>query len=382
LIPVYEPLLKDREKQLLAECIDSGWISSEGPFVREFEEQYSHYIGAQHGVAVCNGTAALETALYGIGVRKGDEIIMPSLTIISCALAALRLGARPVLVDIDPSTWNMDTAQLESKITPRTKAIMPVHIYGLPVDMDPVIDVAAHHRVKIVEDAAEAHGAEYFSNVAGGRWMKCGNMSDVSCFSFYANKIVTTGEGGMVVTNDASIAERAASYRNLCFHAERRFYHTELCYNFRMTNLQAAVGVAQLERIAETIALRRTLATYYKQRMAGVPGVRFQAEPPYAKPVHWMYAIQLDEELGVDAESMMRQLKDKGIGTRPFFLGLHAQPVLREHGHIAEGPFPYTDKAHKQGLYLPSGLTLTRSQIDVVCHAVRDIVQGGGNGSI
>ncbi len=198
-IPVYEPLLKDREKQLLAECIDSGWISSEGPFVREFEERFSNYIGAQYGVTVCNGTAALETALYGIDVKKGDEVIMPSFTIISCALAALRLGARPVLVDIDPTTWNMDTAQLESKITSRTKAVMPVHIYGLPVDMDPVFDCAADHNLKIVEDAAEAHGAEYFSRKNGNRWMKCGNMSDAGCFSFYANKILTTGEGGMVV---------------------------------------------------------------------------------------------------------------------------------------------------------------------------------------
>ncbi len=382
LIPVYEPLLKDREKQLLAECIDSGWVSSEGPFVREFEEQFSHYIGAQHGVAVCNGTAALETALYGIGVRKGDEIIMPSFTIISCALAALRLGARPVLVDIDPDTWNMDTTQIESKITPRTRAIMPVHIYGLPVDMDPIVDLAAQYDLKIVEDAAEAHGAEYFSRGGGNRWIKCGNMSDVSCFSFYANKIVTTGEGGMVVTNDTSVAARAESYRNLCFHAERRFFHTELCYNFRMTNLQAAVGIAQLERIEETIALRRTLATYYKQRMADVLDVRFQAEPSYGKSVYWMYAVQLDEALGVDAESMMRQLKDKGIGTRPFFLGLHAQPVLWEHGYVVEEQFPHTDRAHKQGFYLPSGLTLTRSQIDVVCEAVHEIVQGGRNGSI
>jgi perosamine synthetase len=382
LIPVYEPLLIGREKQLLAECIDSGWISSEGPFVKEFEEQFSHYIGAQHGVAVCNGTAALETALYAVGVRKGDEIIMPSFTIISCALAALRLGARPVLVDIDPDTWNMDTTQIESKITQRTKAIMPVHIYGLPVDMDPVFECAFEHRLKIVEDAAEAHGAEYFSRVRGKRWVKCGNLSDVSCFSFYANKIVTTGEGGMVVTNDPSIATRAASYRNLCFHEERRFYHTELCYNFRLTNLQAAVGIAQLERVEETIALRRTLATYYRQRMAPVHGVHFQAEPSYAKPVHWMYAVQLGEALGVDAESMMQQLKDKGIGTRPFFLGLHAQPVLRKLGILTDEPFPYTDQAHKKGLYLPSGLTLTRSQIDVVCEAVRDIVQEGGNGRI
>jgi perosamine synthetase len=375
LIPVYEPLLKDREKQLLAECIDSGWISSEGPFVAEFEERFSHYIGAQHGVAVCNGTAALESALYGIGVRKGDEVIMPSFTIISCAVAAMRLGVRPVLVDIDPTTWNMDTTQLESKITPNTRAIMPVHIYGLPVDMDPVFECASEHDLKIVEDAAEAHGAEYFSRKKGNRWVKCGSMSDVSCFSFYANKIVTTGEGGMVVTDNPSVAARAASYRNLCFRAERRFCHTELCYNFRMTNLQAAVGIAQLERIAETIALRRRLARYYQQRMAGVPNVRFQAETSYAKPVYWMYAVQLDEALGVDAEVAMRLLKDKGVGTRPFFLGLHAQPVLQKLGLFTDELYPQTDRAHKLGFYLPSGLTLTKSQIDVVCDAVYETVR-------
>jgi len=374
---VYEPLLGNREKELLAECIDSGWISSEGPFVSEFEERFSRYIGAQHGVAVCNGTAALEAALYGIGVRKGDEVIMPSFTIISCAVAAIRLGARPVLVDIDPATWNMDTTQLESKITSRTRAIMPVHIYGLPVDMDPVFECASDHDLKTVEDAAEAHGAEYFSRVKGNRWLKCGNMSDVACFSFYANKIVTTGEGGMVVTNDPSIAARAASYRNLCFHAERRFYHTELCYNFRMTNLQAAVGIAQLERIDDVIALRRSFARHYKQRLEHVRGIRCQAEVPYGRSVHWMYAVQLEEALDIDAETMMERLRSKDIGTRPFFLGLHAQPVLQKLGLFQHERFPYTDQAHKLGLYLPSGLTLTKQQIDVVCDAVREIAEGG-----
>ncbi len=377
MIPVYEPLLAGREKELLAECIDSGWISSEGPFVTEFEERFSHYVGADRGVAVCNGTAALETALYAIGVQNGDEIIMPSFTIISCALAALRLGARPVLVDIDPTTWNMDVAQLESKITAATKVIMPVHIFGLPVDMDPIFDCAADHDLKIVEDAAEAHGAEYFSKGAGNRWMKCGNMSDVSCFSFYANKIVTTGEGGMVVTADPSIAARAASYRNLCFHAERRFYHTELCYNFRMSNLQAAVGIAQLELIEKTIALRRSLAAYYKQRMAGVPGVRFQAVVPYAKPVYWMYAVQLDESLGIGAEAMMRRLNEKGVGTRAFFFGLHAQPILQKLGLVTDEAFPQTDRAYRLGFHLPSGLTLTKPQIDAVCEAMREAVEGG-----
>ena len=372
---MYEPLLRDREKQLLAECIDSGWISSEGPFVTEFEERFSHYIGAQHGVAVCNGTAALETALYGIGVRKGDEIIMPSFTIISCAVAALRLGARPVLVDIDPTTWNMDTTQLDSKITPNTRAIMPVHIYGLPVDMDPVFECASEHGLKIVEDAAEAHGAEYLSASRGNRWLKCGNMSDVSCFSFYANKIVTTGEGGMVVTDEASIAERAASYRNLCFHPAKRFYHTELCYNFRMSSLQAALGIAQLERIDEVLASRRSLAASYKERLMRVPGVRLQAETPRAKPVCWMYAVQLDERLGMDAETMMRQLKDRGIGTRPFFLGLHAQPALQRLGLFKGERYPHTDQAHKFGLYLPSGLTLTEPDINKVCEALSAVLQ-------
>ncbi|MGZ4883353.1 MAG: DegT/DnrJ/EryC1/StrS family aminotransferase [Halobacteriota archaeon] len=382
MIPVYEPLLGRREKELLAECIDSGWISSDGRFVGEFEERFSHYIGVRYGVAVCNGTAALEAALYGIGVQKGDEIVMPSFTIISCAIAVLRLGARPVLVDIDPATWNMDTTQLESKITSRTRAIMPVHIYGLPVDMDPVLECSAAHDLKVVEDAAEAHGAEYFSRTKGRRWLKCGSMGDVACFSFYANKVVTTGEGGMVVTNDPSIATRAASYRNLCFQSGRRFYHTELCYNFRMTNLQAAVGIAQLERIDEVIALRRSLAGYYKAGLDGVQGVRFQAEVPYGRSVHWMYAVQLDEALGIDAKTMMERLSSKGIESRPFFLGLHSQPVLQRGGILADERFPFTDQAHRQGLYLPSGLTLTRAQIDEVCDAVRNIIQRGRNARV
>ena len=202
-------------------------------------------------------------------------------------------------------------------------------------------------------------------------------MSDVACFSFYANKIVTTGEGGMVVTNDPSIAARAASYRNLCFHAERRFYHTELCYNFRMTNLQAAVGIAQLERIDDVIALRRSFARHYKQRLEHVRGIRCQAEVPYGRSVHWMYAVQLEEALDIDAETMMERLRSKDIGTRPFFLGLHAQPVLQKLGLFQHERFPYTDQAHKLGLYLPSGLTLTKQQIDVVCDAVREIAEGG-----
>lgn len=378
MIPVNEPLLNGREKELLGQCIDTGWISSDGPFVKEFEEKFSKYIGVQHGVAVCNGTAALEAALYGIRIKKGDEVIMPSFTIISCAIAALRLGANPVLVDIDPETWNMDVSQIESKITSKTKAIMPVHIYGHPVDMDPVFKIVQKHDLKIVEDAAEVHGAQYFSKVRGNKWLKCGSMGDVAAFSFYANKIITTGEGGMVVTDDPQIAWRAASYRNLCFKPEKRFYHTELGYNFRMTNLQAAIGIAQLERVEEFISIKRSLGKYYRKRLSTIPGVRFQVEKPYARSVYWMYSIELDESFGVDAETMMTGLRDRGIDTRPFFMGLHAQPVLREMGLFRREKYLNTDIAYKQGLYLPSGLTLTEQQIEVVCNAVEQIMKEGG----
>jgi perosamine synthetase len=375
LIPVSQPLLDGREKELLMRCIDSGWISSEGPFVTAFERGFSDYIGTEYGITVSSGTAALETALYAVGIGKDNEIIMPSFTIISCALAALRLGAKPVLVDVDPETWNMDVGSVESKITPKTRAIMPVHIYGHPVDMDPLFDIASRHDLKIVEDAAEAHGAEYFSQ-SKDRWIKCGNMSDAACFSFYANKIVTTGEGGMVLSNDPQVADRAASYRDLCFKATKRFYHTELCYNFRMSNLQAAVGVAQLERIDEFVAMKRTLGQYYREKLREIPHVRFQVEKPYAKTVYWMYAIELDEECKISAETVIDLLKERQIGARPFFVGLHAQPVFARSGLFEGEQYPNTDRAHERGLYLPSGLALTTEQIDTVCNVLSDVIEG------
>jgi len=375
LIPVNEPLFDGREKELLTRCIDSGWISSEGPFVTEFEKGFSSYIGTEYGVAVCNGTAALETALFAVGIRKGDEVIMPSFTIISCAIAALRLGAKPVLVDMDPETWNIDVNGIESKITKKTRAIMPVHIYGHPVDMDPLFDISSQYDLKIVEDAAEAHGAEYLSQ-SKGQWIKCGNMSDAACFSFYANKIITTGEGGMVLSNDQTVADRAASYRNLCFKPTKRFYHTELCYNFRMTNLQAAVGVAQLEHIEKFLAIKRKLGQYYREKLHDIPHIRFQVQKPYAKTVHWMYAIELDEACNINAETMIGLLKERHIGARPFFLGLHAQPVFARKRLFKGEKYPNTDRAYDRGLYLPSGLALTTEQIDTVCGALQHIMEG------
>jgi perosamine synthetase len=372
MIPVSAPLLDGNEKRYLAECIDSGWISSEGPFVARFEEAFAGRIGAAHGVAVCNGTAALETALYALGVGEGDEVVMPAFTIISCATAALRLGARPVLVDVDPETWCMDATQVEARLTPKTKVVMPVHIFGHAVDMDPLLALRAKHGFKLLEDAAEAHGAEYCSGAQGGRWLRCGAIGDAAATSFYANKIVTTGEGGMVLTADADVAARARAYRNLCFRPERRFYHTELGYNFRLTNLQAAVGLAQVERIDAFIEKKRRLAGVYGRALATVPGVRFMPVRPWAKSVYWVYAVELDPALGLDAVTVTERLGKRGIGTRPFFLGLHRQPVLRERGLFAGEAYPHTDHAYRLGFYLPGGLTLTDADVAQVVTALKE----------
>ncbi len=367
MIPVNQPLLNGREKELLCECIETGWISSDGPFVKEFENKFSNYIGSEYGIAVCNGTAAIETALFAAGINCGDEVIMPSFTIISCALAVLRLRAVPVLVDVEPDTWNMNTDQIEARITGKTKAIMPVHIYGHPVDMDPVLEIAKKNNLLVIEDAAEVHGAEYKGN-------KCGSLGNISSWSFYANKIITTGEGGMVLTSDPNMAKRAASYRNLSFRSEKRFYHTEMGYNFRMTNMQAAIGIAQMDRIEEFVHIKRRLGEYYRNKLSGYKGIKCQVEKPWAKTVYWMYCIELAKETGLDADSMMKALAKKNIGTRPFFFGLHEQPVLKDLGLFKGECYPVTESISRQGLYLPSGLTLTEKQIDEVAEAVGDIM--------
>jgi perosamine synthetase len=367
MIPVNEPLFDGNEKKYLNQCIDEGWISSEGPFVKEFEDRFSSYLERKYGIAVSNGTVALETALFAAGVKRGDEVIMPTFTIISCAIAALRLGATPILIDAEPDTWNMDVTQIDGKITNRTKAIMPVHIYGHPVDMDPVLKLATEYDLKVIEDAAEVHGALYKSK-------KAGCIGDVGSFSFYANKIITTGEGGMVVTDDKETAERARSYRNLCFKPGRRFYHTELGENFRMTNLQAAVGVAQLEQIDRFIDIKRKNAQRYTEGLQAIRGIKTPVEKKWAKNVYWMYAIELSEDLGINAEQMAGHLAKKGISTRPFFLGLHEQPVLHRMGLFIGERYPVAERIARQGLYLPSGLTITSEQIKTVINAIKEVL--------
>lgn len=364
MIPVSEPLLDERAIANVEDALRSGWISSEGRYIADFERRWSEYCGVSHGVALCNGTVALEVAMVALALPPGSEVIIPSFTIISCAAAVLRAGCRPILVDCDPHTWCLDVAEVERKITDKTRAVMPVHIYGHMADMHPIMELAGKFGLAIVEDAAEAHGAEYHGRRAGG-------IGTIGCFSFYANKIVTTGEGGMVVTNDAHLAERARSLRNLCFRREQRFLHTELGYNFRMTNLQAAIGLAQVDRIDDHLTRKRRMAALYGERLRDVAGLRLPVELNGVKNVYWMYGIVLGDAMPFDAASFAARLKKCGVDTRPFFLGMHEQPVLRERGLFAGETYPVTERLSRRGLYLPSGLGLGEEEIDAVCAAVR-----------
>ncbi|UCE60066.1 MAG: DegT/DnrJ/EryC1/StrS family aminotransferase [Phycisphaerales bacterium] len=376
MIPVNEPLLGERELQYTHECIRSGWISSTGRFVEEFENSWAAYCGRRHGVAVCNGTAALQLAVAGLELQPGDEVIMPAFTIISCATAVLAVGAVPVLVDCDPRTWTMDVDQVADRITPRTRAVMPVHIYGHPVDLDPILALAQEHDLAVIEDAAEAHGAEYLCGRArgDGTWRRCGGFGTASCFSFYANKIVTTGEGGMVLTNDAALARRYHALRNLCFGTESRFRHEGLGFNFRMTNLQAAVGVAQVERIAETLERKRWMGREYTRRLRDVPHLQVPVEEPWARNVYWMYGVLIGSEVGASAGQVAAVMREKGVDTRPFFLGLHEQPALVQRGLFHEERYPVTERLSRQGLYLPSSATLTEDQSRHVGEVLREVV--------
>ena len=367
-VPVNEPLLDGNEKAYLASCIDTGWISSEGPFVTKFEADMAAMCGRKHGVAVANGTVALEAAIAALDLAPGDEVILPTFTIISCAGAIVRGGATPVVVDCDPLTWNMDAAQIESRITPRTKAIMAVHIYGVPVDMDPLMDIAQRHDLKVIEDAAQMHGQTY-------RGRACGSFGELSTFSFYPNKLVTTGEGGMVVTDDDALAERCRSLRNLCFQPERRFVHEELGFNFRMTNMQAAIGVAQLERLQDTIVRKRHIGARYRELLDGVRGLQLPVErTDYAESLYWVYGVVLDDDVPFDAAAAMKKLQERGVGTRPFFWPMHEQPVFRRMGLFDGERHPNAERIARRGFYLPSGVALREEQMERVAAAVREIL--------
>lgn len=366
-IPVNEPLLKGNEKNYLIECIDSGWLSSEGPFVQRFEEAFAARVGKKYGVAVTNGTAAIDVAIEVLGIGPGDEVIVPAFTIISCLHQIVRNGAKPVLVDSDPSTWNMDVSQVEGKITPQTKAILVPHIYGLPVDLDPIKKLCKIHGMKLIEDAAEMIGHSY-------KGRPCGSYGDISTVSFYSNKHITTGEGGMILTDDEGFANQCRELRNLCFTPSKRFVHERLGWNLRMTNMQAAVGVAQLEQLDRFLIKKRWIGERYNHLLADLPGLQLPLKStPYATNIYWVYGIILDDSIPFGAEEAIKRLNDLGVGSRPFFCPMNLQPVFQNIGFFQNESYPIAERMYQRGFYLPSGLALTEDQIVHVSETLKKI---------
>ncbi len=373
-IPVNEPLLDGNERRYLQECIDSGWISSEGPFVERFETEMATRVGRKFAIAVTSGTAALELALSSLRLEPGSMVVLPTFCIISCAAAVIRNGCIPLFVDSDPVTWNLDLEklaelledQIERKGNRKLKAIMAVHTYGLPVDMDPLMSLADHYGLMVVEDAAEMHGQSY-------RGRACGSFGAVSIFSFYPNKLITTGEGGMVLTDDPQLADRCRSLRNLCFQPGKRFVHEELGYNFRMSNLQAAVGVAQLERLDLFVTLKRSMGGRYDSLLDGCDALQLPlVRTEFAENIYWVYGVVLGDEVNTNAAGIMQILSGRGVGTRPFFWPMHEQPVFQRMGILPEngGSYPVAERLARRGFYLPSGLGLQVDQVDAVAAAL------------
>ncbi len=359
MIPVCEPLLDGHEIEYVMDCLETNWISSAGKYISLFEEKFSAYCGVPYGVACSSCTTGLHMALLALGIGPGDEVIIPDFTLIVSANTVVLAGARPVLVDVDPQTWCIDPAQIEAKITPRTKAIMPVHMYGHPCDMESIVNIAKQHGLYVIEDCAQAHGAE-----VNGR--KAGSFSDAACFSFYGNKILTTGEGGMVICRDREVAERLQLLRNQAFQ-EPRFVHDIMGFNYRITNIQAAIGVAQVEKIEEKIAKKRWIGQTYNELLAGRSDLTLPHEEPWAKNVYWMYGILLHDSFGVAKDDLMEKLRAKGIDTRSFFCPMHMQPLFKGSDPRfpdISGEYPVSTDLWNRGLYLPSGLGLTRGQIE------------------
>jgi len=368
-IPVCEPLLNGNELKYVTDAVATGWISSSGTYVREFEEAFAKYCGCNFGVAVCNGTIALHLALLSLKIGKGDEVIIPSFTMIASAFAVCYTGAKPVFVDADKQTWNIDVKKIEEKITSRTKAIMPVHIFGKMCDMDTISAIAEQYNLFIVEDAAEAHGAEYH-----GR--KSGSFSDIAGFSFFANKNITTGEGGMVVTNDSDLYDRARYFKNVCFpiNGPRNYQHEDIGYNYRMSNVIAAIGVAQMEKVDIYRNLRIGNNELYRNFLKDVPGVTFQkVSDDVCVDVCWMNAIVIDpQQYGHNKEELTAYLKQNGVETRLLFTGMHKQVAMKKFGCECGGEYPVCDWLTENGFYLPSSSGLTEEQITYISKLIAD----------
>lgn len=369
-IPVSEPFLGDLEREAVIRCIESGWISSEGPEVERFEAEMAHFAGRQYGVAVSSGTAALDIAVAALDIGPGDEVVVPTFTIISCITQVLRSGATPVFVDVEADTWNIDVEQFADRITSKTRAAIIPHTYGLPADMGPLLELANRHGFDVIEDAAEAHGLRYQDR-------PCGSFGVMSTFSFYPNKLVTTGEGGMVVTDDLALAERCRRLRNLAFSAGRRFVHHEVGWNYRMTNLQAALGLAQLERVPAMLARKVAVGLRYLDQLEGIACIQLPLRAVEGgENVFWVFGLVLGDDCPWEAPALMEHLSKSGIATRPFFYPLHLQPVLKRFGLDERERFPVAERIADRGMYIPSSSTLANDQVDRVATELRQALSG------
>jgi perosamine synthetase len=366
-IPVNTPLITKTDIAAVEECLAQGWISGEGPIVEKFERVVAKNSERQFGVAVANGTLAIDLALEAIGISKGDEVILPSFTIISCISYLLRIGAVPVFVDSDETTWNIDVGQIESRVTSNTKAILIPHIYGLPAEMDKILSIAVKYGLQVIEDAAESHGLKYKDR-------QCGSFGVISTFSFYANKNITTGEGGMVLTDDPVLAKKVKDLRNLNFRENERFVNDELGYNYRISSLQAALGTSQMARIDEIITRRKAIAEFYRAEFSEIENIQLPtAKTDYAENIYWVFGILLTNKLQGKSKEFQSFLAEKNIGTRPFFQPLHRQPVLEKYGLKNQMLLPVAEDLGKSGFYIPNGLGLNDSQIEKVAEVVKEV---------
>jgi perosamine synthetase len=353
-IPVAAPALVGNESNYVLDCLKSTWISSCGKYIDQFEVAFAEFCGAKHALSCSNGTVALHLALLALGVGPGDEVIVPTLTFVATANAVTYCGAKPVFVDSEPKTWNINPALIEEHITSRTKGIIAVHLYGHPADMDRILKIARKHNLFVVEDAAEAHGATY-------KGQKVGSLGDIATFSFYGNKIITAGEGGMVLTSNEALARKVSQLKGQGQDPNRRYWFPIIGHNYRMTNIQAAIGLAQLEKIDWHIARHREVASWYRECLNNMPGIQFSPQMPWAESVYWMSCVVL-ESLNMDRDEVMRRMLKQAVETRPFFYPMHTLPPYA----ATEGSFPVAERFSRSGINLPSSALLTKSQVQHV----------------
>jgi perosamine synthetase len=363
-IPIAEPCIGEEELIGVINAVKSGWISSKGKFIPEFEEKFASYCGAKYGVATSNGTVALHLALAALGMGERAEVIVPSLTFIATANAVRYTRATPLFVDSNPDYWGIDPARIEEAITPKTRAIIPVHLYGHPCDMDPIMDIARRHNLYVVEDAAEAHGAEY-------KGRRVGSFGDIGCFSFYGNKIITTGEGGMCITSDKALAEKMRILRDHGMNPSKKYWHDVVGFNYRITNLQAAVGVAQIEKLDTFIAKKREIARWYSECLHELEEkgfVKLHPEMSWARCVYWMYTILVQDGFGLSRDELMVKLEENGVETRPFFYPIHTMPPYRLTGWKTTA-----EELSKRGISLPTSISLSAKQVEDIATIIRKL---------